>query len=101
MHWLGAAVCELLLPLKEETTSARRMNKCLASWLITLVISIVSFYNRHVNFYSGYGSMVCRLMMLLLREVRKVPPLSVLWGPCFVASAVLTWRAFTSPPKDD
>eukprot|EP00536_Pseudo-nitzschia_multiseries_P004644 jgi/Psemu1/253777/estExt_Genewise1Plus.C_780057 len=101
MHWLAAVVCELLLPRPSETTSAKLMNKCLASWLITLVLSIVSFYNSHVNFYSGYGSMICRLFVLLGRRLRKFPPMSLLWGPSFVASTVLTWRAFTSPPRDD
>eukprot|EP00539_Tryblionella_compressa_P007660 CAMPEP_0178764538 /NCGR_PEP_ID=MMETSP0744-20121128/17879_1 /TAXON_ID=913974 /ORGANISM="Nitzschia punctata, Strain CCMP561" /LENGTH=58 /DNA_ID=CAMNT_0020419789 /DNA_START=92 /DNA_END=268 /DNA_ORIENTATION=+ len=28
-------------------------------------------------------------------------PMSLLYGPSFVISSLLTWRAFTTPPEDD
>ena len=100
IHWLGAVICELLLPRPTETLSAKRMNKCLASWLVTLVLFIMAFYNDHVNFYSDYASMLRRFFVLLFRR-NTFRPMSLLYVPSFIFSQVLTWRAFTSSPKDD
>eukprot|EP00532_Pseudo-nitzschia_australis_P015788 CAMPEP_0168248288 /NCGR_PEP_ID=MMETSP0141_2-20121125/1376_1 /TAXON_ID=44445 /ORGANISM="Pseudo-nitzschia australis, Strain 10249 10 AB" /LENGTH=250 /DNA_ID=CAMNT_0008184181 /DNA_START=257 /DNA_END=1005 /DNA_ORIENTATION=+ len=93
LHWLGAVSCDLILPNKTDTTSARRMNKCCACWLITLIISIMSFYNSHVNFYSGYGSMIFRLVALMIRRKPQFRPMSLLYVPSFLFSVVMTWRA--------
>ena len=101
LHWLGAVTCELILPNEIDTTSARRMNKCCASWLITLIISIMSFYNSHVNFYSGYGTMIFRLMALMIRRKPQFRPMSLLYVPSFLLSTAMTWRAFTSSPEED
>jgi hypothetical protein len=100
IHWLGAVICELLLPKPTETLSAKRMNKCLASWLVTLVLFIMAFYNDHINFYSDYATMLRRFFVLLFRR-NKFRPMSLLYVPSFIFSQVLTWRAFTSSPKDD
>merc|ERR1712008_324595 len=70
IHWLGAVVCQLIVPVRTETKSAKRMNKCLASWLITLIFSILAFYNHHANFYSDYLSMIRRCFVLWLGRQR-------------------------------
>jgi len=100
IHWLGAVIVELLLPKPTETMSARRMNKCLASWLVTLVLIIISFYNNHINFYSDYATMLRRFFVLLLKR-QRFKPMGLLYIPSFIFSQVLTWQAFVSPPKED
>lgn len=100
IHWLGAVIVDLLLPKPEETVSAKRMNKCLASWMVTLVLFIMAFYNDHINFYSDYATMIRRFLVLLFRS-HKFKPMSLLYYPSFVVSQYLTWRAFTSNPKED
>lgn len=37
IHWLGAAALEVLIPQDNETYSARRMNRFMASCLVTLI----------------------------------------------------------------
>lgn len=50
VHWLGAVAMEFCLPRPEETKSARRMNKFMASCLVTLILWIIAFYNHHCTF---------------------------------------------------
>jgi len=101
IHWLGAVACDLILPIPTETKSAKLMNKCLASWLVTMVFFIMSFYNDHINFYSDYVSMVRRLISLLLVRKARFRPTKLLSMPSLLVSIILTWRAFTSPPEED
>ena len=100
LHWLGAVAVDMVLPKPTETASAKRMNKCLAGWLITLIISIMAFYNDHINFYSDYLSMIRRFLVLLIRK-HRFRPMSLLYVPSFIISLILTWQAFTSPAKED
>jgi len=101
IHWLGAVACELAIPFPKETTSAKRMNKCLASWLITLIFSIMAFYNHHINFYSDYAHMIHRFLTLLLLKKRRFRPMQLLGVPSFFVSMYLTWGAFASPAEED
>ena len=77
------------------------MNKCMASWLITLILSIMAFYNDHINFYSDYFAMIRRYFFLLMFRNRRFRPMRLLYLPSFLISMYLTLRAFTSPPKED
>ncbi len=102
IHWLGAVACELALPHPKETTSAKRMNKCLASWLVTMIFAIIAFFNDHINFYSDYFSMIRRILFLAWHKNRgRFRPMLLLYVPSFFTSIYLTWRAFTSPPEED
>ena len=104
LNWLAAVGCELKLPKKGETRSARRMNKCSVSWLISLMIWIMAFYNNHLTFYSDYLSMLRRFFVLFLKRyafTTPFRPLSLIYVPSFIWSSVLTWRAFKSPREHD
>lgn len=103
-HWLSAVAVELILPKDAETKSARRMNQCLAGWLISLILWMLAFYNNHLTFYSDYASMLRRFFGIFFRRyvlARPFRPMSVLYGPSFVFSSLLTWRAFNSPAHED
>jgi hypothetical protein len=104
LNWLGAVTVELILPKPKETTSAKRMNKALAAWLVSFTLWMLAFYNNHINFYSDYLSMLRRFFVLFWgRYIVTSPfrPMSLLYGPAFFTSIVMTWRAFTAPRDDD
>lgn len=103
LNWLAAVGMEVILPKKNESTSARRMNACMASCLLSLILWILAFYNHHLSFYSDYGSMLRRYCVLFVKRYFCWPirPLSLLYGPSFLMSIVLGWRAFNSPPDLD
>ena len=104
LNWLGAVAVELLLPKEKETKTARRMNKCMAAWLTSLVLWMLAFYNHHLSFDSDYFTMLRRFLCLFVkRYVIEFPirPLSLLYIPsCFYAMR-LTWQAFRSKPDED
>jgi len=99
LNWLAAVVIDTALPKPTETRTARQMNRCMASWLVSLMLWMTAFYNNHLNFYSDYASMLCRYAVLFTeRYVTCWPlrPMSFLYIPSFMGSVVLTWRAFGS-----
>mmetsp|Transcript_60443 Transcript_60443/g.148319 ORF Transcript_60443/g.148319 Transcript_60443/m.148319 type:complete len:353 (-) Transcript_60443:167-1225(-) len=104
-HWLGAVACEFLLPKPTETKSARRMNRGLACWLVSLIFWILAFYNNHLNFYSDYATMLWRFVVLFKRDYTlfqtPIRPMSLLYAPSFLLSTFFTWRAFNTPPEED
>jgi hypothetical protein len=103
-NWLLAVALETLIPKENETRSARRMNKCMASWLVTLIFWITAFYNNHLSFYSDYTSMLRRYVVLFAKRyflVWPMRPMSFLYIPSFFLSVGLAWRAFQSPPEED
>jgi hypothetical protein len=104
LNWLGAVTVELILPKPKETTSAKRLNKALAAWLISFTLWMLAFYNSHVNFYSDYACMLKRFFVLFLRRYiidKPIGPMTFLYVPSFLVSSVLTWRAFATPPEAD
>jgi hypothetical protein len=95
---------ELLLPKSSETTSAKRMNKCMAGWLVSFIVWMLAFYNNHLSFYSDYATMLRRFVVLFVKEyivTQPFRPMSLIYGPSFAISSYLTWKAFTSSPDDD
>jgi len=104
IHWILATTCELLIPGDSETKEARLLNKCCASWLISLSIWIMAFYNNHLNFYSDYFTMVCRYIGLFFNRYVwswRTRPLSALYIPSFVLSLILSWKALIGSPKEE
>jgi len=104
-NWLFATGIEILIPKKDETKSARRMNVALSSMLFTLMLWITAFYNHHLSFYSDYAQMLKRYFALFFNRyvnpVRQFRPMMLLYVPSFVISTFLTWRAFRSPSEED
>ena len=103
-NWLAAVGIELWLPKPGETKSAKRMNKCLASWIGAMIAWMLAFYNNHLSFYSDLFSMYRRCLCLFVTRyvfTRPFRPLSLFYGPAFLYSCYLTWKAFKSPPELD
>ena len=95
---------ELILPKPKETTSAKRLNKALASWLVGFTLWMLAFYNNHINFYSDYAAMLKRFFVLFWKHyvvAKPFRPMLLLYGPAFLVSSFLTFRAFTTPPEED
>ena len=103
-HWLAAVAIELQLPKRGETTSAKRMNRCLTAWLLTLILWMLAFYNHHLSFYADYFSMIQRWLRLFIQKYvfhAPIRPLSLLYIPATLYSINLTWKAFRSRPELD
>jgi hypothetical protein len=103
-HWLAAVAMEVMVPKEGENVSARRMNAFMASCLVSLILWILAFYNHHLSFYGDYGGMLTRYVVLFAQKFfGDWPPRPMTWlyGPSFITSIVLGWRAFTSPPDLD
>lgn len=109
-NWLAAVALEILIPKDSaggdyrETKSAQRMNKAMASCLLTLILWIQAFYNHHLSFYSDYASMLWRYGQLFLRRYVlcwPIRPMAFLYIPSAILSLVLVWRAFNLPPAKD
>jgi hypothetical protein len=103
-HWLAAVAMEVMVPKEGENVSARRMNAFMASCLVSLILWILAFYNHHLSFYGDYGGMLRRYGFLFAKKFFGAwPPRPMTWlyGPSFITSIVLGWRAFTSPPDLD
>jgi hypothetical protein len=103
-HWLAAVAMEVMVPKEGENVSARRMHAFMASCLVSLILWILAFYNHHLSFYGNYGGMLKRYFVLFaIKFFGDWPPRPMTWlyGPSFIASIVLGWRAFTSPPELD
>lgn len=102
LNWLGAVAIDLALPKESETKTAKRVNFSLASWLGTLIVFMLAFFNHHNSFYSDYGSMVKRLFVLGFKHyLGEFRPLSVLYVPAIIGSTILTWKSFTSRSEED
>eukprot|EP00980_Cylindrotheca_fusiformis_P010166 scaffold2261_cov124-Cylindrotheca_fusiformis.AAC.14 len=102
LNWLGAVAIELALPKPSETKTAKRVNTCLASWLSTLIIFMLAFFNHHNTFYSDYGSMVKHLFILGVKHfLGEFRPLSVLYVPAIAFSCFLTWKTLKGPIDED
>lgn len=101
LHWLGAVAIDLWLPKDKETVSAKRMNKSLSLWLVTLIVWMLAFYNHHLTFYSDYGSMLKRFVLLFVKRYLAFRPMALLYVPLSFVSGISTWKAFKSPPEDD
>ena len=103
-NWLAAVAVEMVLPRDDESKSARRMNRCLAGWLTSMILWMLAFYNHHLSFYSDYATMLRRFCSLFVKMYifeTPIRPLSLLYIPSFFCSVGLTWRAFRSPPEQD
>jgi len=100
-HWLASVALEILIPRKMEGQSTRRMNRFISSALMTIVIAMLSFLNRHVVFYENYMEMLKRCSVLWFKRfVWPIRPLTVLFVPSLMMTTFFCYRAFISPPDD-
>ena len=50
-NWLAAVALQFTIRQPDESDAAHHMNIHIASWLITMILLIVQFYNDHITFY--------------------------------------------------
>jgi len=50
-NWLASVALQFTIRQPEESEAAHHMNLHIASWLITMILVIVQFYNDHITFY--------------------------------------------------
>lgn len=101
-HWLAAVALEMIIPKEGEGVTARKMNMFMASCLLSLILWMLAFYNHHISFYGNYGTMVMRYFALFYKRFfATFRPMSILYGPSVLVSAVLGWKAFRSNPELD
>jgi len=99
-HWLASVAFEILIPRRMEGQSTRRMNRFISSALMTIIIAMLSFLNRHVVFYENYMEMLKRCSVLWFKRfVWPIRPLTVLFVPSLMIT-FFCYRAFISPPDD-
>ena len=103
-NWLVAVALEQVIPKEGETKSGSRMNKCMACCIMTLTVWIQAFYNHHLGFYSDYCHVLKTYFGLFMKRFVlcwPIRPLALVYIPSTIASVVLAWRAFNSPPDED
>lgn len=90
---------------KREGVAARRMNQFTASSLLTILVGMVSFVNRHMSPYTNCLQMLRHYFCVCFYHYFWPPtPLAYVILPMTAASVVLGFRAFSSPnslEKDD
>ena len=102
LNWLAAVALEVAIPKKGEGVAARKLNRFIASSLVSIILMIISFYNGHMTFYENYSEMLLRYAVVTLKRFFwrwPVRPMSFLSLPALIYTTILGWKAFTSPPE--
>ena len=100
-NWLASVALEILIPRRMEGQSTRRMNRFISSALMTIIIAMLSFLNRHVVFYENYTQMLKRFAVLSIsRFIWPLKPLTAVFVPALALTTFFGYRAFISPPDD-
>lgn len=100
-NWLASVALEILIPRRMEGHSTRRMNRFISSCLMTIIIAMLSFLNRHVVFYDNYTQMLKKWARLSWeRFIWPLKPLTALLVPAMLVTLFCGYRAFISPPDD-
>jgi hypothetical protein len=104
LNWLAAVALEHTIPRKGEGKAALKMNKFIASSLLTLILLLISFYNNHMTFYHNYSHMLSRwLKVTYLRYIWhwRPRPMALLYVPTTFLTLYLGARALQNEPVGD
>jgi hypothetical protein len=89
LNWLGAVALEHTIPREKEGKAALKVNKFIASSILTLIVLLISFYNNHMTFYHNYLHMLWRWTHItFVRYVGHWPPRPMAFA--YVPSAIIT-----------
>jgi hypothetical protein len=103
--WLASVALELVIPKRREGVAARRMNQFTASSLVTILVGMISFVNRHMSPYQNCIQMLRHYFTVcFFHYFWPLQPLAAVMIPMTLVSIVLGFRAFSSPnclEKDD
>lgn len=96
-NWLASVALELLIPKPNESESAHRMNRFTASSLLTIMVAMLSFLNRHVTFYSNYAAMLRRYAVVCFQQfIWPLQPLTLVLIPMTIWTWVLGFKALAT-----
>jgi hypothetical protein len=99
LNWITAIGLSHLIPTKDSGDKwPKKMNRFIASLLLSTAILMLSFYNSHMTFYKSYGQMLVRwIHVLLIRFVTQFPtrPLMILFVASLVPIAYFGYDAFS------
>ena len=101
-HWLASVALEQLIPKEGEGLAARRMNKFTFSALMTVMVFMLSFLNRHIKFYANYFIMWKRLVALVNESFFwPLQPLTVVMVPMMIGTLYYAYQAFKTPSEEE
>ncbi|KAI2491040.1 hypothetical protein MHU86_23520 [Fragilaria crotonensis] len=101
-HWLASVALEQLIPKEGEGLAARRMNKFTFSALMTLMVFMLSFLNRHIKFYANYFIMWKRLVALVVESfIWPLQPLTIVMVPMMLGTLYYAYEAFKTPSEEE
>lgn len=96
--WLGAIALGHGIPTNEASTSARRLNLFMSTGLASLIVLMISFLNRHLQFYPNFWAMTrIWLTELYYRDIAHwpPPPLALVFIPLLLRTGQLAWQSLT------
>jgi hypothetical protein len=94
LNWLAAVAVEFTIPSETEGRVAPKMDQFVAAALATLILMLISFYNKHLNFYDNYFKMMTRWMYVSAHKFFNFGPMAVLYVPGIILSCYYGVLAF-------
>jgi hypothetical protein len=97
LNWITAIGLSHLIP-SSGSKWPKKMNKFIASLLLSTTFLMLSFYNTHMTFYKSYWQMLIRWIHVLgIRFVTQFPtrPLMIMFVMCLVPIAYFGYDAFS------
>jgi hypothetical protein len=101
-HWLASVALDHLILKEGDTLSAQRMNRFTSSSLLTVIVFMLSFLNRHIIIYHNYARMWLRLTELMIETFFwPLKPLTIIMIPMIGMSLYHAYMAFKTPTEEE
>ena len=81
LNWLAAVAMEFTIPSATEGRVAPKMDQFVAVSLSTLILILISFYNKHLTLYDNYFKMMTRWLYVSTDKFFTVGPMAFLYIP--------------------
>ena len=81
LNWLGAVAMEFTIPSATEGRVAPKMDQFVAISLFTLILILISFFNKHLMLYDNYFKMMIRWLYVSTDKFFTVGPMAFLYIP--------------------
>jgi hypothetical protein len=94
LNWLAAVAVEFTIPSATEGRVAPKMDQFVAVSLSTLILILISFYNKHLTYYDNYFKMMTRWLYVSVHKFLTVGPMAFLYIPGIILSLYYGVLAF-------
>jgi len=101
LNWLFAVAIEFTIPSATEGKVAPKMDQFVAISLATLILMLISFFNKHLTDYDNYVKMVTRWAYVSANKFFSVGPMAVLYIPGMAMSLYYGILAFKEEIADE